>query len=304
MNQLAEFIREIKNLLPTVEIRLDELMSLHTTFKIGGPADVFIMPATIEECMTIVKVVNRYNLPLTVIGNGSNLLVRDKGIRGVVLHLGENMANISCEGNIVVAQAGAQLSDVARFAGSHSLSGLEFAVGIPGSLGGGVFMNAGAYDGELKNVVMSVKSIDKFGRVHVYEGEALEFGYRHSIFQENLELIIEATMRLTEANQASIDEKMRDLTHRRESKQPLEMPSAGSTFKRPVGYFAGTLIDQAGLKGLSVGGAQVSLKHAGFVVNTGSATAQDVIDLISEVQTRVYEHHGVNIHPEVKIIGE
>lgn len=239
-----------------------------------------------------------------MLGNGSNLLVMDKGIRGIVVNLNERFAKITRDGNFIKAQCGALMVDVSKFAGEASLTGLEFAVGIPGSIGGCIFMNAGAYDGEIKNVVHRVSAIDKEGNLVYYTNEEAQFSYRHSIFQDNDNLILEVELELQEGNQDEILAKMADLTNRRETKQPLEYPSAGSTFKRPPGYFAGTLIDQTGLKGLTVGGAQVSKKHAGFVVNIGGATAQDVLDLIKEVQDRVYKAHGVKLYPEVKMIGE
>ena len=222
----------------------------------------------------------------------------------MAVNLNERFAKITRDGNFIKAQCGALMVDVSKFAGEASLTGLEFAVGIPGSIGGCIFMNAGAYDGEIKNVVHRVSAIDKEGNFVYYTNEEAQFSYRHSIFQDNDNLILEVELELQEGNQDKILAKMADLTNRRETKQPLEYPSAGSTFKRPPGYFAGTLIDQTGLKGLTVGGAQVSKKHAGFVVNIGGATAQDVLDLIKEVQDRVYKAHGVKLYPEVKMIGE
>ena len=215
-----------------------------------------------------------------------------------------NKIEVDRENKTITAEAGASLPAVSQAALSAGLTGLEFAVGIPGSIGGCIFMNAGAYDGEIKNVVHRVSAIDKEGNLVYYTNEEAQFSYRHSIFQDNDNLILEVELELQEGNQDEILAKMADLTNRRETKQPLEYPSAGSTFKRPPGYFAGTLIDQTGLKGLTVGGAQVSKKHAGFVVNIGGATAQDVLDLIKEVQDRVYKAHGVKLYPEVKMIGE
>ena len=301
---LQKCINELKQALPQESVLLDEPMAKHTTFKIGGPADCFVMPSTIDEAVTVIKTIHKYNVPLTMIGNGSNLLVMDKGIRGVVVNLNERFAQIRQEGNTVYAQCGALMADVSKFAGSCSLTGLEFAVGIPGSIGGCIFMNAGAYDGEIKNAVKSVTAVDKSGNLVHYTKEEAQFGYRHSIFQDNGDLILEVELELAFGDKGAIEAKMADLTARREAKQPLELPSAGSTFKRPPGYFAGTLIDQTGLKGLTVGGAQVSIKHAGFVVNIGGATAQNVLDLIAQVQQRVYEKHGVKLYPEVKMIGE
>lgn len=304
MQNLQECIEELKQVLPQDAVLLDEPMSRHTTFKIGGPADCFVMPSTVKEAVDVIKIIHKYNMPFTMIGNGSNLLVMDKGIRGIVVNLNERFAEIRQENNIVYAQCGALMADVSKFAGKCSLTGLEFAVGIPGSIGGCIFMNAGAYDGEIKNAVKSVTTVTKDGKLVRYTNEQAQFGYRHSIFQDNGDLILEVELELSFGDKEAIEAKMADLTARREAKQPLEMPSAGSTFKRPPGYFAGTLIDQTGLKGLTVGGAQVSTKHAGFVVNIGGATAQNVLDLIAQVQKRVYEKHGVKLYPEVKMIGE
>lgn len=304
MQKLNECIAKLKQILPEDSVLIDEPMSKHTTFQIGGPADCFVIPSTVEEAIVVIKIVKEYDVPLTMLGNGSNLLVMDKGIRGIVVNLNERFAKITRDGNFIKAQCGALMVDVSKFAGEASLTGLEFAVGIPGSIGGCIFMNAGAYDGEIKNVVHRVSAIDKEGNLVYYTNEEAQFSYRHSIFQDNDNLILEVELELQEGNQDEILAKMADLTNRRETKQPLEYPSAGSTFKRPPGYFAGTLIDQTGLKGLTVGGAQVSKKHAGFVVNIGGATAQDVLDLIKEVQDRVYKAHGVKLYPEVKMIGE
>lgn len=302
--ELQICIDELKQILPPDAVLIDEPMSKHTTFQIGGPADCFVMPSSVDEAVAVIKTIHKHNVPYIMLGNGSNLLVMDKGIRGIVVNLSERFAKISCEGNKIFAQCGALMADVSKFAGSKSLTGLEFAVGIPGSVGGGIFMNAGAYGGELKNVITSVTAIDPDGNIVKYTNEQSEFGYRHSIFQDNKNLILEVELTLKQGDPTEIQAEMDDLTQRRESKQPLEMPSAGSTFKRPPGYFAGTLIDQTGLKGLTVGGAQVSKKHAGFVVNIGGATAQDVLDLIKEVQDRVYAAHGVKLYPEVRMIGE
>lgn len=304
MQNLQECIEELKQVLPQDAVLLDEPMSRHTTFKIGGPADCFVMPSTVKEAVDVIKIIHKYNMPFTMIGNGSNLLVMDKGIRGIVVNLNERFAEIRQENNTVYAQCGALMADVSKFAGKCSLTGLEFAVGIPGSIGGCIFMNAGAYDGEIKNAVKSVTTVTKDGKLVRYTNEQAQFGYRHSIFQDNGDLILEVELELAFGDKEAIEAKMADLTARREAKQPLEMPSAGSTFKRPPGYFAGTLIDQTGLKGLTVGGAQISTKHAGFVVNIGGATAQNVLDLIAQVQKRVYEKHGVKLYPEVKMIGE
>ncbi len=280
-------------------------MSEHTTFKIGGAADVLIFPSSAEEVAKIFKLVDLFDLPCVILGNGSNVLVRDKGIRGVVVKFTEKFfGDIRCEGQRLTACAGAKLQDVSTVAAENSLTGLEFACGIPGSIGGAIFMNAGAYDGEMKNVIASVKAVNRNGELIEFSGASLQLGYRRSIFQENGCAICEVEMIMQRGNIDDIKNKIADFTARRESKQPLDLPSAGSTFKRPKGHFAGTLIDKTGLKGLRVGGAMVSKKHAGFVVNTGNATAQDVLNLIEEVKRRVYEFHGVTLSPEVRIIGE
>lgn len=299
-----EFIRDCRAFLQADQLLLEEPMSRQTTFEIGGPADCLIFPQTIEEVCRVVALVREYDLPLTVLGNGSNLLVRDGGIRGVVLKFNGPMSEMRLEGSHIIAGAGAHLKDVSEFAAAHGLTGLEYACGIPGSIGGAIFMNAGAYGGETKDVAYSVRAVAKDGTVKTYSKEELDLGYRHSVFQGNGELICEVELALEPGDEGEIRQVMADYTQRREAKQPLEMPSAGSTFKRPEGYFAGTLIDQTGLKGLQVGGAQVSTKHAGFVVNAGGATAADVQNLIKEVQRLVFEKHGVKLYPEVRMIGE
>ena len=230
--------------------------------------------------------------------------MRDGGIRGAVVKFNHPMSSIRVEGTKIIAGAGALLKDVSAAAAEHGLTGMEFACGIPGSLGGAVFMNAGAYDGEMKNVVSRVRSVTIDGTCKERDAAAIDLGYRHSIYQTNGEAICEVELQLKEGDKEAINAKIDDFTERRETKQPLEMASAGSTFKRPTGYYAGTLIQETGLKGLTVGGAQVSKKHAGFVVNIGNATAKDVLGLIHEVQRRVKEAHGVELHPEVRIIGE
>jgi UDP-N-acetylmuramate dehydrogenase len=298
------FIAELKKILSEPQVMLDEPMKNHTTFKIGGPADCLIFPSSLEEVRLVFKLIRTFEMPVTVIGNGSNVLVLDKGVRGVVVKFNSNLSYIRQEKNHIFAGAGALLKDVSFYAAEHGLSGMEFAVGIPGSIGGAVFMNAGAYDGEIKSVVHAITAVSLAGDMIHYSKAELQFGYRHSIFQDNQQMICEVEFALTEGLHTEINDKMGDLTKRRESKQPLEMPSAGSTFKRPQGYFAGTLIEQSGLKGFKVGGAQISLKHAGFVVNAGGATAKDVLDLIKEVQDRVFEKHGVKLYPEVRMIGE
>ena len=299
------FAAELGKVLDPGRVMLNEPMKKHTTFRIGGPADYLIFPSSMEEVRQVFALLKRHEIPYTILGNGSNVLVRDKGVRGAIVKFNSPFSDIRLEdGNRIVAGAGASLKDVSVFAADHGLTGMEFAIGIPGSLGGAVFMNAGAYDGEMRNVVVKVHSVAEDGNMHVMDAKELDLGYRHSVFQDNGHAICKVELKLPSGDGPTIRMKMEDLTRRREERQPLEMPSAGSTFKRPTGYFAGTLIDQTGLKGLRVGGAQVSEKHAGFVVNTGNATAEDVLGLISEVQRRVYEAHGVKLFPEVRIIGE
>ena len=304
MSKENEFILAIKKILDDKQILIDEPMKYHTTFKIGGPADYLLLPTSIEEITSVLAVVKAYDMPLTVLGNGSNVLVLDSGIRGVVMKFDKSLAYLKQKDNKVIAGAGALLKDVSKFAAKCGLTGMEFAVGIPGSIGGAVFMNAGAYDGEISNIVCAVTAVSLDGEVKRFERDTLDFSYRHSVFQDNAYLICEVELSLMEGIHTEIDDKMGDLTRRRESKQPIEMPSAGSTFKRPVGYFAGTLIEQTGLKGFRIGGAQVSPKHAGFVINAGDAKAQDVLDLIQEVQRLVYEKHGVKLYPEVRTLGD
>jgi UDP-N-acetylmuramate dehydrogenase len=303
-NDTKEIITKLQNVLPEDRLRMNEPMANHTTFKIGGPADYFAMPASVEEVNALVKLATEYQLPLTILGNGSNMLVLDKGIRGLVLNFGTAMAEIRQQGDVLIAGAGALLKDVSLYAAEKALLGLEFAIGIPGSLGGAVFMNAGAYEGDISCVVKAVTAVCRQGGIRRFANDELAFSYRHSVFQDNGCLICQVELLLNQGSRSCICSKMDDFTQRRESKQPLEMPSAGSTFKRPAGYYAGTLIEQAGLKGLRVGGAEVSCKHAGFIVNAGGATAQDVLNLIKKVQQLVYEHAGVKLQPEVRIIGE
>ena len=280
--------------LPSTRVREEEYLRHHTTFKIGGPADLFIEPTTMAELSFALRTIHEFDVPVTIIGCGSNILVKDGGIRGAVVSVRHMTQIMDCNDNVLCIGSGYMLKDASEFAWENGLTGLEFAIGIPGTLGGAVFMNAGAYDGEMSNV----------GNIKEYDASHLDFAYRHSIFHDNHEVIGEVIMTLKPGDKAAIKARMDELTEKRESKQPLEFASAGSTFKRPPGYFAGTLIEETGLKGLSVGDAQVSHKHAGFVINTGSASAKDVLDLIAEVQRRVYDQHGVHLEPEVRMIGE
>lgn len=290
--------------LPSTRVREEEYLRHHTTFKIGGPADLFVEPTTMAELSFALRTIHEFDVPVTIIGCGSNILVKDGGIRGAVVSVRHMIQIMDCNDNVLCIGSGYMLKDASEFAWENGLTGLEFAIGIPGTLGGAVFMNAGAYDGEMSHVVTAVRAVDFQGNIKEYDASHLDFAYRHSIFHDNHEVIGEVIMTLKPGDKAAIKARMDELTEKRESKQPLEFASAGSTFKRPPGYFAGTLIEQTGLKGLSVGDAQVSHKHAGFVINTGSASAKDVLDLIAEVQRRVYDQHGVHLEPEVRMIGE
>ena len=303
-NMHENFIPALREVISDDRILVDEPMTQHTTFRIGGNADVFVSPASTDELLQVLKLIQLYAVPLTILGNGSNVLVRDGGIRGAVVSFGKPFSTIEQRGTRIVAGAGTTLGTVSLFAASHSLTGLEFAVGIPGSLGGAVFMNAGAYDGEISQAIFAVTAVTPQGEMIRYRAGEMDFSYRHSIFQENGQIICEIELELTEGSPDAIQHKMKEFTKRRMEKQPLDKPSAGSTFKRPPGLFAGTLIDEAGLKGFSVGGAQVSEKHAGFVINKGSATAADVLALICEVKRRIKERKGVDLVPEIRIIGE
>lgn len=290
--------------LPSTRVREEEYLRHHTTFKIGGPADLFVEPTTMAELSFALRTIHEFDVPVTIIGCGSNILVKDGGIRGAVVSVRHMTQIMDCNDNVLCIGSGYMLKDASEFAWENGLTGLEFAIGIPGTLGGAVFMNAGAYDGEMSHVVTAVRAVDFQGNIKEYDVSHLGFGYRHSVFHDNHEVIGEVIMTLKPGDKNVIKARMDELTEKRESKQPLEFASAGSTFKRPPGYFAGTLIEQTGLKGLSVGDAQVSHKHAGFVINTGSASAKDVLDLIAEVQRRVYDQHGVHLEPEVRMIGE
>ena len=290
--------------LPSTRVREEEYLRHHTTFKIGGPADLFVEPTTMAELSFALRTIHEFDVPVTIIGCGSNILVKDGGIRGAVVSVRHMTQIMDCNDNVLCIGSGYMLKDASEFAWENGLTGLEFAIGIPGTLGGAVFMNAGAYGGEMSHVVTAVRAVDFQGNIKEYDASHLDFGYRHSVFHDNHEVIGEVIMTLKPGDKNVIKARMDELTEKRESKQPLEFASAGSTFKRPPGYFAGTLIEQTGLKGLSVGDAQVSHKHAGFVINTGSASAKDVLDLIAEVQRRVYDQHGVHLEPEVRMIGE
>ncbi len=280
----------------------DELMKNHTTFKIGGPADIYIEPQ-IDDVPRLIRLLKHENIPYMVIGNGSNILVSDDGIEGVVVSLGKDAGDISIEGNIVKAQAGAILSSVASKAAEAGLSGLEFASGIPGSIGGAIYMNAGAYGGEMKDILSKATILMADGQIKVFSPEELDLSYRHSALMNNGGIVLSVEIVLQPGDSSDIKARIADIRNQRIEKQPLNYPSAGSTFKRPEGYFAGKLIDDVGLRGYRVGGAQVSEKHCGFVVNIENATCADVIRLMTDVDRKVYSEVGVHLEPEVRIVG-
>lgn len=301
MQNKNEWIRKLGE---QVEILVAEPMKNHTTFRIGGPADALALPKTPEEVAEVVRFCHEHAQPYYVLGNGSNLLVSDEGYRGLVLQLYRNFNDIQVNGETITVQSGAMLAAVARTAYQTGLTGLEFAYGIPGTIGGAVVMNAGAYGGEMKNVLKEVTVLTKEGEVLVIPAKALELGYRTSVIPKNGWIVLGAVLQLKKGDQEQILARMEELKEQRITKQPLDLPSAGSTFKRPEGYFAGKLIMDAGLRGFTVGGAQVSEKHCGFVVNRGNATAADVWELICEVKRRVKEMTGVELEPEVKLLGD
>lgn len=301
-NQMSEFIEEITTIMGEARCLLSEPMSRYTTFKIGGPARVLVSPQSVEEIQSAIRCAKQYDVPYLVVGNGSNLLVDDTGYEGMILRLGEDFAGIDIEGTTVTAQAGAMLSRIGNTAAAAGLAGFEFATGIPGTIGGAVVMNAGAYGGEVKDVITAVTVLDEMGRIVRLSNEQMEFGYRRSILSEKDYVVLEVALQLTGGDREMVQARIRELSARRREKQPLEYPSAGSTFKRPEGYFAAKLIEEAGLKGVRVGGAQVSAKHAGFVINTGNATAKDVIMLTNMVREEVQRQFGVTLELEIKKI--
>ena len=288
----------------TERVLFEEPMKRHTTFRIGGPAEVFCMPENFTEIRRVLEICKEEKLPYFILGNGSNLLVSDKGYRGVVIQLDRNFGEVRVDGTEIYASAGALLSTIAVAARRASLTGFEFAGGIPGTLGGAVVMNAGAYGGEMKDVLQKVTVMDQNGEIFEIPVEKLEMGYRTSVIKTAGYIVLGAVLSLKKGEIEEIKALTRKLSEQRTSKQPLEYPSAGSTFKRPEGYFAGKLIMDSGLRGYRVGGAQVSEKHCGFVINTGDATAEDVCSLMKHVTETVYEKFGVTLEPEVKFLGE
>lgn len=299
---IQEFCQKLKNQLQKGIVLEQEPMSRHTSFKIGGPADIFVQPASAEEMAQTLRLACEEQVPFFVMGNGSNLLVSDEGFRGMILHTG-GLKEISVEKDIIYAEAGATLRRVAKEAWEHGLTGLEFAAGIPGSLGGAVCMNAGAYGGEMKDVLLDVQVMTREGEIVFLSAKDLDLSYRHSVLQEKEYIVLSVRLHLTRGDKEQIKDRMDELAQARKEKQPLEYPSAGSTFKRPEGYFAGKLIQDAGLKGYTVGGAQVSEKHSGFVINRGNATAEEVLFLIRQVQKRIKQQFGVAMDTEVRMLG-
>lgn len=285
-------------------IKYDEPMKYHTSFKVGGKADIYIEPESIDELIKFICYIKGKNTPYFLFGNGTNLLVSDEGIRGAVIRLGDKMSSIGVEGERIIAECGALLSVVSKLAAEHSLSGLEFGSGIPGSVGGAVTMNAGAYDMEIKDVVEKVEVLDTDLQLKVLDNKQMGFGYRKSVVSNNEYIVIKSFFKLKKGNSFDIKRKMEELAEKRQTKQPINFPSAGSVFKRPEGYFAGRLIEDAGLKGFTIGDAQISGKHCGFIINKGNATAKDVYNIIVHVQKTVYERFGVKLETEVKLLGK
>lgn len=298
-----QFLTELQNVMGGSGIFMEEPMKKHTTFRVGGPADVLVQPDE-TALVAILALCRQYHVSYSFIGNGSNLLVGDKGIRGVVIEMTDPMGNIEVDGTKITAQAGAMLSKIANTAASNGLGGMEFAAGIPGSVGGAVVMNAGAYGGEMKDIIEKVYVLDENGVQLELDRDALDLGYRHSCIPEKKYIVTKVVLELVPRNEAEIRSEMKELNEKRAEKQPLQYPSAGSTFKRPEGYFAGKLIMDAGLRGYQVGGAQVSEKHCGFVINKGDATAADICQLMRDVSDKVQAQFGVVLEPEVKMIGE
>jgi UDP-N-acetylmuramate dehydrogenase len=296
--------QQLQRYMPAEALRLDEPMKGHTSFKIGGSADIMVLPSKVEDIIVTVEICRQNNCPFFIMGNGTNLLVKDGGYRGVIIKTSANMNGFSIDGENVTGQAGILLSNLSNHIAAEGLEGFEFASGIPGSLGGAVTMNAGAYDGEMKDVVEWAKVVTPDGDIKIYSNDRLEFGYRSSIVQKEDLIVLECCLKLCKGDKGRIEEKIREYTRLRRAKQPLQYPSAGSTFKRPEGYYAGKLIEEAGLRGKRIGGAQVSEQHCGFIINVDNATAADVIALINHIKEQVMARFGVELQPEVKIIGE
>lgn len=295
---------ELCQILGKENVYINELMSNHITFRVGGPADYFVTPETEAQLGEVLALFRKEKIPHYIIGNGSNLLVGDRGFRGVIVQICKKMNQVRIEAESVYAQAGALLSKIAAEAQTYSLTGFEFASGIPGTLGGAVMMNAGAYGGEMAQVLVKAQVMDDTGSIYEVPVERMELGYRTSVFSQNGNVVLNAELRLEKGDAGRIQKYMKELKEKRMKKQPLEYPSAGSAFKRPEGFFAGKLIQDAGLQGFQVGGAQISEKHCGFVINKNRATAADIVSLMEQVSDRVEARFGVHLEPEVKKIGE
>lgn len=301
---MEDVIFALREVLGKENVKEKEIMAKHSSFRTGGEADLFLTPTTGEEIKETIFILRQHQIPYVVLGNGSNILVSDKGIRGAVISIGEKMSRISVVGETITVEAGALLSALSAAALEHGLEGLAFAGGIPGSFGGAVSMNAGAYGGEMKDVLKEVCILNEQLEKTIYTVEELDLSYRHSILSQRDLVVLYGVVQLKKGDKQAIGEEMNRLAVQRREKQPLQYPSAGSTFKRPTGYFAGKLIEDAGLKGYTVGGAQVSTKHSGFVVNQGGATTEDILAVIRHCQKTVKEQFGVMLETEVKIIGE
>lgn len=300
---ISEAVLEtLRDLVPEEDIHMQEPLAEHTTFRVGGPAECLIAIQSDEQLSKLQRYLRMVDIPFFVLGNGSNTLVRDNGYSGIILQVGEKMSSIRVDGDCIVAQAGALLSQVANAALQHGLTGLEFASGIPGTVGGAVVMNAGAYGGEMSQVVTDVTVLNSEGEILVLDNATMEFGYRYSTIRHQPFVVTNVSFRLRAGDQKQIRIKMEELAAKRREKQPLEYPSAGSTFKRPEGYYAGELIMKAGMRGFQIGGARVSDKHCGFIVNVGNATAADILDVIEEVQERVKERFGVDLEMEPVVL--
>ena len=299
MAKIIEKLKQIQNL----KVEENVMLKKYTTFKVGGPANIFVTPRTKQALMNLTQIINETDQSYFVLGKGSNIIVGDKGYNGIIIYTGQ-LDKIKVDNNTIVAQSGATLKDIAEIAQDYSLTGMEFASGIPGSLGGAVFMNAGAYGGEMNDIIQKVSAVDQKGQKKVMPKKELNLSYRSSIFQENEYIILDAFLKLTKGNKDDIRAKMDKLERKRKNKQPLEYPSAGSSFKRPKDHYTGPLIEKANMKGYQIGGAQVSEKHAGFIVNKGNATAQDIVKLIQKIQKEVYAISGVKLKPEPKFLGK
>jgi UDP-N-acetylmuramate dehydrogenase len=300
---MEKIISDLQAVLEPNQLKINEPMKAHTSFKVGGPADLLLIPESREQLLAILKILEGVSLPVFIIGNGSNLLVKDNGFRGIMIKT-TGLKKVEIVGETLIAEPGISLKELADVALSASLTGLEFASGIPGSLGGAATMNAGAYDGEMKHCIKSLEVLTEDGSIKTIPLEDCQFGYRQSVLQKNKWVLLAVTIGLSHGNQSAIRDKMEDLNSRRSEKQPLEYPSAGSTFRRPEGYYAGKLVQDAGFKGYRLGGAQVSEKHSGFVINKDNATAADILNLIATIQNGVKEQFGVELKTEVIVIGE